>query len=139
MKSNCRTKRKQSQCEGVANEVLMVLRAEKKLQNEISLYEPIKSGKSEGDMTFLEVLETNCESIFEEVELKSEIKKLREVMNEILTDREMTVIQLRYGLCTSQEKTQREIASLLNISRSYVSRIEKKALEKLKKRFEYQL
>ena len=119
--------------------MLMVLRAEKKLQNEISLYEPIKSGKSEGDMTFLEVLETNCESIFEEVELKSEIKKLREVMNEILTDREMTVIQLRYWLCTSQEKTQREIASLLNISRSYVSRIEKKALEKLKKRFEYQL
>lgn len=111
--------------------MLMVLRAEKKLQNEISLYEPIKSGRSEGNMTFLEVLEVDGDSIFEEVERKTEIKKLRERMSRILTPRELHVIQHRYGLADGCEKTQREIAALLHISRSYVSRIEKKAIKKL--------
>jgi len=106
--------------EKIANEILMVLRAEKKLQNEVSLFEAIKCGNSDGEMTFLEILENNSENIFEEVELKSEIKKLREIMSSTLTERELLIIKLRYGLCGKGEKTQREIAEILNISRSYV-------------------
>jgi len=119
----------------IENEILMVLRAEKKLQNEVSLFEAIKCGNSDGEMTFLEILENNSESIFEEVELKSEIKKLREIMDSVLSERELLIIKLRYGLCGKSEKTQREIADILNISRSYVSRIEKRAINKLNKRF----
>jgi len=100
----------------------MVLRAEKKLQNEVSLFEAIKCGNSDGEMTFLEILENNSENIFEEVELKSEIKKLREIMSSALTERELLIIKLRYGLYGKGEKTQREIAEILNISRSYVYR-----------------
>ena len=115
----------------IENEVLMVLRAEKKLQNEISLYEPIKGGRGEGDMTFLEILETDDEAAFEEAELKNEIKRLHGVIDQVLTDREKIVIQMRYGLRDGKEHTQREIAKGLGLSRSYVSRIEKKAIKKL--------
>ena len=115
----------------IENEVLMVLRAEKKLQNEVSLFEPIKGGKGEGEMTFLEILETDGESVFEEAELKSEIQKLRGVMEDALSPREQLVIRMRYGLTDGKEHTQREIAKGLGLSRSYVSRIEKKAIKKL--------
>lgn len=111
----------------IENEVLMVLRSEKKLQNEVSLYEPVKGG----EMTFLDILETDDESAFEEAELKSEIKKLYAVIRRILTDREKKVILMRYGLTDGKEYTQREIAGKLGLSRSYVSRIEKKAIAKL--------
>jgi len=115
----------------IENEVLMVLRSEKKLQNEVSLYEPVKGGKGEGEMTFLEILETDDESVFEEAELKSEIKKLYRVIGRVLSDREKKVIVMRYGLKDGREYTQREIAGMLGLSRSYVSRIEKKAISKL--------
>ncbi len=113
----------------IENEVLMVLRSEKKLQNEVSLYEPVKGG--EGEMTFMEILETDDESVFEEAELKSEIKKLYTMIDRVLTAREKKVILMRYGLKDGKEYTQREIAKELGLSRSYVSRIEKKAISKL--------
>ena len=82
-------------------------------------------------MTFLEILETDDESVFEEAELKSEIKKLYTVIDRVLTEREKKVILMRYGLKDGKEYTQREIAKGLGLSRSYVSRIEKKAISKL--------
>ena len=115
----------------IENEVLMVLRSEKKLQNEVSLYEPVKGGKGEGEMTFLDILETDDEAVFEEAELKSEIKKLYGVIDRVLSPREKTVILMRYGLKDGTEYTQREVAKGLGLSRSYVSRIEKKAIFKL--------
>lgn len=115
----------------IENEVLMVLRSEKKLQNEVSLYEPIKSGKAGGDMTFFEILETDSEEVYGKVELKGDIEKLKSVIGKVLDDRERQIINMRYGLSGEKEWTQMEIAKLLGISRSYVSRIEKKAVEKL--------
>lgn len=119
----------------IENEVLMVLRSEKKLQNEVSLYEPIKNGKTGGDMTFFEILETDSEEVYGKVELKEDIEKLKSVIGSVLDDRERQIINMRYGLSGEKEWTQREIAEILNISRSYVSRIEKRAVEKLSEYF----
>lgn len=82
-------------------------------------------------MTFLDILETDDEAVFEEAELKSEIKKLYGVIDRVLSPREKTVILMRYGLKDGTEYTQREVAKGLGLSRSYVSRIEKKAIFKL--------
>lgn len=83
----------------------------------------------------MDILGTDCDSVIDEVELKMQVKKLYKKMSKVLKKREQTVIELRYGLANGGCKTQREIAKLLGISRSYVSRIEKKALCKLKKAF----
>lgn len=83
----------------------------------------------------IDILGTECDSVIDEVELKIQVKNLYKKMTKVLKNRERTVIQLRYGLENGGSKTQREIANLLGISRSYVSRIEKKALKKLKKAF----
>ncbi len=115
----------------IENEVLMVLRAEKKLQNEVSLYEPIKNGKAGSDMTFIDILETDSEEVYGKIELKGDIEKLKSVIGKVLDSRERQVIDMRYGLNGGKEWTQREIAEIMGISRSYVSRIEKKAVEKL--------
>ena len=120
----------------IENEVLMVLRAEKKLQSEVSLYEPIKGGKGGGEMTYMEILETDSEEVYGDVELRFDIKKLRSLINKVLSGREKTIIELRYGLTDGREWPQREVAELLDISRSYVSRIEKRAVEKLKEAFD---
>ena len=119
----------------IENEVLMVLRAEKKLQNEVSLYEPIKNGKAGSDMTYMEILETDSEEVYGKVELKGDIEKLRSIIGMVLDQRERQVINLRYGLDGGREWPQREVAEALGISRSYVSRIEKKAVEKLSEYF----
>ncbi len=120
----------------IENEVLMVLRAEKKLQGEVSLFEPIKNGKGGGEMTYMEILETDSDEIYGDVELKFDIKKLRTLIDKILSGREKTIIELRYGLSDGREWPQREVAELLDISRSYVSRIEKRAVEKLREAFD---
>lgn len=120
----------------IENEVLMVLRAEKKLRNEVSLYEPIKNGKGSGDMTYMDILETESEEVYGETELRFDIEKLRLLINRILFGREKTIIELRYGLKDGRQWPQREVADVLDISRSYVSRIEKRAVEKLREAFD---
>lgn len=119
----------------IENELLMMLRTEKKYAKEISLQEPIGIDKEGNEISLIDVIETKSDSIIDQVDLKLKVKQLYQKMKYVLKQREKTVIELRYGLYNGTEKTQREIADLLGISRSYVSRIEKKALLKLNKEF----
>lgn len=120
----------------IDNEILMYLRSEKKKQRETSLYEPIGTDKEGNAISLLDVIECEDIDVVEECDLKNKIKLLYENFSSVLTKREQEIIIKRYGLFENEEITQRELAQQLNISRSYVSRIEKKALEKLKKIFE---
>ena len=115
----------------IDNEVLMYLRSTKKLNAEIYLNEPIGKDKDDNVITLEEVLESDNKSIEEIVDTKMRIKKVYKKIKTILKDREKTIIELRFGLKGDKPKTQKEIAKLMGISRSYVSRIETKALEKL--------
>lgn len=117
----------------IDNELLMFLRSKKKSSKEISLFEPIGTDKEGNELNLLDVIEHNTLSVTDKVNLKQDIEKLYEVLDKTLTPREKMVIEMRYGLYNRQETTQREIADKLGISRSYVSRIEKNALFKLKK------
>ncbi len=119
----------------IDNEILMYLRATKKFQHEVSLQEPIGTDKEGNEISLLDILgsEENC--VDDKVALKFQIKKLYKKIADVLRGREKTIIELRYGLCNGSNKTQREIAKLLGISRSYVSRIEKKAINKLNREF----
>lgn len=115
----------------IENEILMLLRSAKKNSNEISLDEPIGIDKEGNSMTFSDILPADNADIIEEISLCSDVKKLYEAMSGVLSPTEINIISWRYGLNNSKRKTQKEIAGLLGISRSYVSRIEKKALKKL--------
>ncbi len=118
----------------VQNEILMFFRSDKKISAEISINETIDIDKDGNPLTYLDIIsvdDTTCEDI----ELKMHIDKIRELVDSVLDKREREIIVLRYGLCGYEPKTQREVAAHLKISRSYVSRIEKKALEKLKASF----
>lgn len=118
----------------VQNEILMFFRASKKTSSEISINETIDIDKDGNPLTYLDIIsaeDTTCEDI----ELKIHIEKLRELVETILEGREKEIIILRYGLNGYEPKTQREVAKHLKISRSYVSRIEKKALEALREAF----
>lgn len=117
----------------IDNEILMDMRANKKIQNELFLQDPIGTDKEGNEVTLIDIVSAENDNIIEQVDLKLQIKKLYENMKQFLKDQEKTVLELRYGLFNGTEKTQREIAQMLGISRSYVSRIEKKALKKLKK------
>ncbi|NLY43190.1 MAG: RNA polymerase sporulation sigma factor SigK [Clostridiaceae bacterium] len=117
----------------IENEILMTIRASKKMQNEISLHDPIGVDKEGNEIALIDIIGNDGESVLEEVELKMQVKKLYSKMKNILKNREKLVLQLRYGLLNGNVKTQREIAQMLGISRSYVSRIEKKAIKKLGK------
>lgn len=117
----------------IDNEILMYLRSTKKLNSEVYLNEPIGKDKDDNVVTLQEVLENDERNIEDEVDLKMKVKKLYKKIGEILKDRERTIIELRFGLDGHKPKTQHEIADLLGISRSYVSRIETKALGKLNK------
>ena len=119
----------------IDNEILMYLRSTKKLNAEVYLNEPIGKDKDDNVVTLQEVLENNDRNIEEEVDLKMKIKKLYKKMGEVLKDRERTIIELRFGLDGRKPKTQHEIAEMMGISRSYVSRIETKAIEKLSNEF----
>ena len=114
----------------------MYLRSTKKLNAEIYLNEPIGKDKDDNVITLEEVLESDNKSIEEIVDTKMRIKKVYKKIKTILKDREKTIIELRFGLKGDKPKTQKEIAKLMGISRSYVSRIETKALEKLANEFE---
>lgn len=115
----------------IENEILMSIRAGKKNQNEVYLQEPIGVDREGNEISLLDIIPGESPGVTEEVELKLQIKKLYEKMKDVLKKREKIVIELRYGLMNGMSKTQKEIASMLGISRSYVSRIEKKAIKKL--------
>lgn len=117
----------------IDNEILMHLRATKKLNSEVYLNEPIGKDKDDNVVTLEEVLENNERSIDDEVDLKLKIKLLYKKMKDILKDREKTILELRFGLNGTKPQTQHEIAKNMGISRSYVSRIETKAINKLAK------
>ncbi len=120
----------------IDNEVLMHLRWAKKLNSEVYLNEPIGKDKDDNVITLEEVLENDNKSIEEEIDTKMKIKKMYNKIKEVLKDREKTIIELRFGLKGEKPKTQKEIAKMMGISRSYVSRIETKAIDKLSKEFE---
>lgn len=120
----------------VENEILMLLRANKKYSREVSLYEPIGVDKDGETVSLLDVVEMDNKETLDTIILSQDIKQLYEAYEVCLKENEMTVIGMRYGLFGKKEHTQREIAQILGISRSYVSRIEKKALEKLRAEFE---
>lgn len=119
----------------IDNEILMYLRSTKKLNAEVYLNGPIGKDKDDNVVTLQEVLENDDRNIEDEVDLKMKIKKLYKKIGEVLKDREKTIIELRFGLDGHKPKTQHEIAEMMGISRSYVSRIETKAISKLGKEF----
>lgn len=116
----------------IENEILMHLRSTKKQKVEVSLYDPIGVDKEGNEISLIDVLGTDQDIVADQVENLFEQKRVMEKIV-ILTSRERKVLELRYGLFNTLRKTQREIAKKLGISRSYVSRIEKKAIEKLMK------
>ena len=119
----------------IDNELLMLLRSKKKSNKEVSLYEPIGTDKEGNEISLLDVIESEPVDVVRNYSLKQDIDYLYQLLPKILSPREQEIITLRYGLYGKEELTQREIAKRLNISRSYVSRIEKNALLKLREFF----
>lgn len=117
----------------IENEVLMHLRASKKLKNEVMLDDPIGLDKEGNSISLYDILGTSDGMVENEVETSILVDKLMKIIYDVLNSREQLVIELRYGLKDGNYMTQREIAKQLNISRSYISRIEKKALKKLER------
>ncbi len=118
----------------IENEVLMFFRNSKKSAQDVSMNEPIDTDKDGNALVLMDVMSVD-DCIIDELDTKIKSEKLLSYMNEVLSDREKRVILLRYGLDGNQQLAQREVAKILGISRSYVSRIEKKALSTLNKRF----
>ncbi|MBS4173617.1 RNA polymerase sporulation sigma factor SigK [Bacillus sp. FJAT-49736] len=114
----------------IENEILMHLRALKKTKKDISLHDPIGQDKEGNEISLIDVLKSDAEDVFDTIQLSMELEKVKEYIR-VLDDREKEVIIGRFGLDLQKEKTQREIAKELGISRSYVSRIEKRALMKM--------
>lgn len=117
----------------IDNEILMYLRSKKKQNAEVYLEDSIGKDKDDNTVTLQEVIESEGRNVEELVDLKIKINKLYKKINEVLKDREKSIIELRFGLNGNKPKTQNQIAKMLGISRSYVSRIETKAIEKLAK------
>ena len=120
----------------VENEILMLLRANKKYSKEVSLFEPIGVDKDGETVSLVDVIEMENKEALETIILSQDIKELYDAFDHCLRDTEKKVIGMRYGLYGGKEHTQWEIADMLGISRSYVSRIEKKSIEKLSMEFE---
>lgn len=119
----------------IDNELLMLLRSKKKTSKDISLYEPIGTDREGNEINLLDVIENEPVDVVKNYSLKQDIRKLYYLLDFVLTRREAEVLKLRFGLYGCDELTQREIAKRLNISRSYVSRIEKNAILKLRNAF----
>ena len=117
----------------IENEILMLFRNNKKQNSETSLQDPIGVDKEGNEICLIDVLSSDKDSVLDKVEVNLQIKALYSKMSTVLTNRESEILKMRYGLIDGRCRTQREIAGDLGISRSYVSRIEKKALKKLKK------
>ena len=118
--------------ERIANEILMYFRARKKCSREVSIYEPIGTDKEGNEINLLDIIETEQIDAVEQLQVREDVKALREYIDIVLEKREKEILLMRFGLRGQKELTQREIGEKLNISRSYISRIEKKALQKLK-------
>lgn len=119
----------------IDNELLMLFRSKKKTNREVSLYDPIGTDKEGNEISLLDVIETEPVDVVKNYSLKQDIAYLYKLLPKVLSTREREIIKLRYGLYGEKELTQREIAKRLNISRSYVSRIEKNAVLKLRSCF----
>jgi len=119
----------------IDNEILMYLRSKKKTNKEVSLYEPLGIDKEGNEIQLYDIIETNEDDASDRIVLKQNIQKLYEELESLLTPRERLVLKMRYGLYNGEEYTQREVARQLGISRSYVSRIEKSAIQKLRSSF----
>ncbi len=119
----------------VENEILMYLRSRKKTGKEISLYEPIGTDREGNEIRLYDIIETEEDDIPDRIHLKENIQTLYEKVENELSFREKLVLKMRYGLYNGEEYTQREIARQIGISRSYVSRIEKSAIQKLREHF----
>ena len=119
----------------VENEILMHFRSLKKTAQDVSINDPIETDKDGNDLSLIDVIADDG-NIFEKIDLRIKTENLKKFMDEVLTPREKIIISLRFGLISGKENTQREVAEKLKISRSYVSRIEKKALKKLYDKFE---
>lgn len=122
-------------CRCIENEILMLLRSKKKSSRDVSLFEAIGQDKEGNEIQLMDVIEQGQTEVTETIELRENVKKLRWLMETVLTKREREILLLRYGLGDGEEKTQSQIGKRLGISRSYVSRIEKRGLEKLRKGF----
>ena len=120
----------------IDNERLMLLRAKKKTSREVSLYDPIGTDREGNEINLLDIIEQEQVDVIDRMEVEERLGRLSGLIRERLSERERAIIMLRYGLSSEHEITQREIGRRLGISRSYVSRIEKKALEKLKEGYE---
>lgn len=116
----------------IENEILMYLRSNKKHRNNISISEPVGTDKDGNELTLLDLLFEKEDSVFRQVEMNLLTEKFGHVIKSVLTDREYKIVCLRYGLKGCRPLPQREVAKFLQISRSYISRIEKKALEKIR-------
>ena len=121
----------------IDNELLMLLRSRKKTAKEVSLYDPIGTDKEGNEINLLDVIEQEQTDVTDQMELCENTGRLRILLSTVLNEREREIIYLRYGLLNGEEVTQREIGEMLHISRSYVSRIEKRALLKLREGFEH--
>lgn len=119
----------------IENEILMNIRTSKKTKVEISLNEPIGTDKDGNEISFNDILGTDADAILDDIDGKMQVKKLYHAITDLLSEREKSVIVMRFGLSGHNPKTQREVAKDLGISRSYISRIEKKAIYKLKEAF----
>lgn len=120
----------------IENEILMCLRASQKRKGEVSLQEPIGADSEGNEITLIDVLGTDEDEVHGQVERRVSLQSVRKLVNSCLRGRERTVIEMRYGLLDGKTYAQQEVADQLGISRSYVSRIEKKAMEQLKNAFE---
>ena len=114
----------------IQNEILMYFRSQKKLQGEISINETIDIDKDGNPLTYIDIISVD-DTIAEDIDRRIHLKKAYELIRKALTKRERQIIEMRFGLMGAEPLTQREVAQRLNISRSYVSRIEKSALEKI--------
>lgn len=119
----------------IENEILMMLRSRKKISKEVSLYEPIGTDREGNEIQLYDIIEADDTDVQSKTALKDDILLLYDKIESVLSPRERLVLKMRYGLYNQEEYTQREIAEQLGISRSYVSRIEKSAIEKLRDYF----
>lgn len=116
----------------IENEILMVLRANKKRSNDKSLYDPVSFDKEGNEVSLIDLMSTDDDSVMKRVENDILTEKINSILHKVLTDRECEILILRYGLADTPQYTQIEVAKMFKISRSYVSRIEKKAMEKVR-------
>lgn len=118
----------------IENEILMFFRNQKKSSQDVFINDPIETDKDGNNLTLIDIIADNCD-IVDEIDTKMKLDKLKILLSSVLSEREREIIEMRYGIGGKEELTQREIAKKFGISRSYVSRIEKSALETLKRNF----